>query len=124
VWIAHAERREVEVVTPGIASVTYRVGTEVPFPAELDKYGLGAVPVAAFFDDRETSRFNDGWAEARGEAKGRAQAVLDVLHTRGIAVPENLRASIVACSDLAVIDRWLIQAVTCADAVAFAKAIA
>jgi hypothetical protein len=118
VWIANAERREVEVVTPGIASVTYRVGTEVPFPADLDKYGLGAVPVAAFFD-RETSRFNDGWAKATG----RAQAILDVLDARKIMIPADLHARIAGCSDPALIDRWLVQAATCADAAAFVKAI-
>ena len=128
VWIARAERREVEVVTPGIASVTYRLDAEVPFPVELDKHGLGAVPVKAFFDDRETSRFNDGWVrdrgEERGEAKGRAQAILDVLDARRIAVALSVRARVVACSEPALIDRWLVHAATCADAAAFARAIA
>ncbi|MEP7123020.1 MAG: Uma2 family endonuclease, partial [Byssovorax sp.] len=119
VWIAHAERREVEVVTSGVASVTYPLGTEVPFPADLDKYHLKAVPVAAFFDEREISRFNDGWVKATG----RAQAILDVLDARNIAVPGSLRARVANCSDPALIDRWLAQAATCADAVAFAKAI-
>ncbi|MFS8065432.1 MAG: Uma2 family endonuclease [Byssovorax sp.] len=127
VWIAHAERREVEVVTPGMASVTYRLGTEVPFPAELDKYGLRAVPVAAFFDDRETSRFNDGWVgargEARGEAKGRAQAILDVLDARKIGVAPQVSARIAACTELALLERWLVHAATCADAAEFARAI-
>ena len=119
VWIAHAERREVEVVTPGSASVTYRLGTEVPFHAELNKYGLTAVPVAAFFDDRETSRFNDGWVKA----KERAQAILDALDARKIAVPQSLRARIAACTDPGLLDRWFFQAVTCADAAAFARAL-
>lgn len=119
VWIAHAERREVEVVTPGVASVTYRLGTEVPFPADLGKYGLGAVPVAAFYDERETSRFNDGWVKATG----RAQAVLDVLDARKIVVSDSLRARIAESSDPTLIDRWLVHAATCADAAAFAKAI-
>lgn len=123
VWIAHAERHELEVVTPGMASVTYRLGTEVPFPAELDKHGLGAVPVAAFFDDRETSRFNDGWVGARGEAKGRAQAILDVLDARRIGVTPHVSARIAACTEPALLERWLVQAATCADAAAFARAI-
>ncbi len=119
VWIAHAERREVEVVTPGSASVTYPLGTEVPFHPELDKYSLTAVPVAAFFDDRVTTRFNDGWVKA----KGRTQSILDVLDARKIAVPPKLRARIAACTDAGLIDRWLVQAATCADAAAFAKDI-
>jgi hypothetical protein len=119
VWIAHAERNEVEVVTPGMASVTYRLGTEVPFPAELDKYGLRAVPVAAFFDDRETSRFNDGWVKATE----RAQAILHVLDARRIGVAPPVSARIAACTELALLDRWLVHAATCADAAAFARAI-
>jgi hypothetical protein len=119
VWIAHAERHEVEVVTPGMASATYRLGTEVPFPAELDKYGLRAVPVAAFFDDRETSRFNDGWVKATE----RAQAILDVLDARRIGVAPHVSARIAACTDPALLERWLVHAATCADAAALARTI-
>jgi len=44
--------------------------------------------------------------EARGEAKGRARSVLDALKLRGLDVPEEVRARILACSDLALLDAW------------------
>ncbi|MFT3774709.1 MAG: Uma2 family endonuclease [Minicystis sp.] len=127
VWIAHAERREIQVLRADAASVTYRPGTEVPLLPELDKYGLGAVPVMAFFDEREASRFTDEWVraqgEAQGEARGRAQAILDVLAARRIEVPGDVRARVVSCTDLTRIDRWIVLAATAPDADAFARGL-
>jgi predicted transposase/invertase (TIGR01784 family) len=55
-----------------------------------------------------------GRAEGRaeGEAKGRAEALLALLRARGLAVPEDLRARIVACSDIPTLDRWIARAAT------------
>ena len=58
--------------------------------------------------------------EARGEARGRsegearglARSVLSVLEARGLEVPANLRAQILARTDLGRLDRWLARAVT------------
>lgn len=60
-WIAHAERRELEVLQPGVAPVIYRSGAEVPLPPELHKHDLHAVPVAALFDERIAGQYADGW---------------------------------------------------------------
>ncbi len=59
-----------------------------------------------------------GRAEGRaeGEARGKAHAVLGVLTARGVAVPEAVGERILACSDLATLDRWLARAVTAATA--------
>ena len=127
VWIAHAERHEVQVMRAGTASVTYRPGTSVPLVPELDKYGLGAVPVTAFFDDREASRFIDEWVRAEGvasgEASGRAQAILGVLAARGLAVPDLVRARVSAARDVATLDRWLALAATAGSGEAFAAGL-
>jgi hypothetical protein len=127
VWIAHAERREVEVMAKGAASVTYRPGAEVPLLPELDKYGLRSVPVLAFFDERAAARVIDEWVrdrgQERGEAHGRAQAILGVLAARGLAVPEPVRAHVLACVDLALLDRWITLAATSPGADAFARAL-
>jgi hypothetical protein len=131
VWIVHAERREVEVLRKGQASVVYRKGTEVPLITELDRHGLRALPIAAFFDKDETSRFNDGWVEARGEARGeirgearaRAQAILSVLAARKLPADEALRARILACTEVALLDRWLGLAATSASLEAFTAAL-
>jgi hypothetical protein len=54
--------------------------------------------------------------EARGRAEGEAKGVLTVLAARGIAVPDELRARILSCSDLAQLDRWLTRAATATSA--------
>ena len=59
-----------------------------------------------------------GRAEGReaGEAAGRAHALLAVLAARGLEVPEEVRARIVGCPDLARLDSWLARAVTARSA--------
>jgi predicted transposase/invertase (TIGR01784 family) len=60
--------------------------------------------------------WRDGLAEgearglAEGQARGRAEVVLRLLSIRGIAVDERTRAHILSCKDLALLDRWLEQA--------------
>jgi hypothetical protein len=120
VWIVHAERQEVEVLRPGAGSVIYRRGTEVPLVPELDGYGLTALPVTAFFDEREASRFNDQWVLSRAHA----QAILEVLQARGLDVPQEARARVLACSDRASLQRWLTLAATATSADAFARGLA
>jgi hypothetical protein len=53
---------------------------------------------------------------AEGEAAGRAHALLAVLSARGLDVPEDVRARITACTELARLDAWLARAVTAASA--------
>jgi hypothetical protein len=45
-------------------------------------------------------------------AEGEARAVLTVLEARGVAVPAEVRERILACTDLAQLDRWLHRAST------------
>ena len=47
-----------------------------------------------------------------GEARGEANAVLIVLDGRGVAVPEDVRERILACTDLHQLDTWLRRAGT------------
>jgi predicted nucleotidyltransferase/HEPN domain-containing protein len=51
-----------------------------------------------------------------GEAKGTAAAILLVLKTRGVAVPPDIGQRIAACTDPAVLSRWLERAVTAQSA--------
>jgi Uma2 family endonuclease len=112
-WIVHAERQEVEVLRPGSAAVTYtRTSAAVPLPPELDHHGLTALPVAAFFDDPEARRFNDGWVQAR--------AVLTVLAARGLLIDERTRARVLSTPDPGALGRWLVLAATAPSAGAFA----
>ncbi|HBL29482.1 MAG TPA: hypothetical protein DD490_21830 [Acidobacteria bacterium] len=49
-------------------------------------------------------------ARAEGEAKGRAESVLDLLENRGLAVSPEQRAEILGCSDPARLKHWLLSA--------------
>jgi hypothetical protein len=59
--------------------------------------------------------------QAIGEAKGRAHAILAVLTERRVLVPEDVRAQITQCADLALLDRWLARAVTADSAAAVVR---
>jgi hypothetical protein len=49
---------------------------------------------------------------AEGETRGRAGALITILETRGLQIPPELRARILACTDVATLDVWLARAVT------------
>jgi predicted transposase/invertase (TIGR01784 family) len=51
-----------------------------------------------------------------GEARGKAAALLTVLAARGLAVDDETRGRIEACTDVARLDRWLARALTAASA--------
>ena len=53
---------------------------------------------------------------AQGEARGRALAVLAVLTARGVVVPAEVRARVLACTDVAVLDGWIARAANAKDA--------
>jgi Uma2 family endonuclease len=69
-------------------------------------------------EDIRTEGRAEGYAEGRaeGEARGRAMSVISVLEARGLDVPADLRAQILACADLRRLDRWLARAMTVAAA--------
>jgi hypothetical protein len=60
----------------------------------------------------------EGIAEgkAEGRAEGAARAILAVLAARGLDVPDEVRACITACTELARLDAWLARAVTATSA--------
>jgi Uma2 family endonuclease len=122
-WVAHAERRELEVVRPEVAPVLYRAGSEVPLPPELDKHGLSAVPVAALFDEQQAPRFLDEWVKVRAQAEERGRSVLEVLRARGLSVPDEVRAQVMASHDLAALERWLVLAATAGSSEGFVRGV-
>jgi flagellar biosynthesis/type III secretory pathway protein FliH len=48
--------------------------------------------------------------EVKGEAKGEAKALMRILKRRGMAITDEQQHQIVACTDLATLDRWLDRA--------------
>ena len=60
----------------------------------------------------------EGRAEGRageGEAKGKREALLLVLEGRGLSITRPQRAAILACDDLAKLDRWIAASVKVAS---------
>ena len=51
-------------------------------------------------------------AEARGEASGLAQMILQVLAARGVTVPVEIRDQVLACTGIAQLDAWGNKAAT------------
>jgi hypothetical protein len=49
-------------------------------------------------------------------AQGKAEAVLQVLDARGVAVPDAIRERVRACADTATLDRWIRRAALAATA--------
>ena len=58
----------------------------------------------------------------KGAVTGKADAVLSVLDARGIAVPDEVRAQILACADVDTLDRWIRRAATLKTAAAVVRA--
>lgn len=119
IWLMHAERQEIEVVTPGAGSVVYPRGTEVPLVPELDKYELQRLPVAALFDKQKFEAINDGWVIACTHAKN----IQNILRARNIVVEDDVTKRIKSEKDLAKLERWLILAATAASAEAFVRSL-
>ena len=62
-----------------------------------------------YFSEAQRRNYERGRAEgeAKGKAKGKADAVLKILTRRGLAPSADQRRRIVACTDLATLERWL-----------------
>ncbi|HET8657380.1 MAG TPA: hypothetical protein VFM55_00085 [Micromonosporaceae bacterium] len=85
---------------------------------------LTALPAAARvlleeFMTTATHRYQSDFArryfsqgEAQGEARGEAKALLAILDARGVHVPDDIRADIVTCTDLAQLESWIRRAAT------------
>ncbi|MPZ28844.1 MAG: hypothetical protein GEV12_21210 [Micromonosporaceae bacterium] len=58
-----------------------------------------------------------GQGRAEGEAKGRAEALLEILAARGIDMPEPAHTRIRECTDIDQLDVWIRRAAT-ADSIA------
>jgi hypothetical protein len=59
--------------------------------------------------DYNRAIFAEGEArgEAKGEARGEAKAIMTVLESRGLTISEDVRARILACTDIDQLDAWL-----------------
>ncbi|MFI9030564.1 hypothetical protein [Streptomyces sp. NPDC053560] len=50
-----------------------------------------------------------------GAVKGKAEDLLQVLHTRGLVISAEEHARVADCRDLELLNRWFLRAITAAD---------
>jgi hypothetical protein len=84
----------------------YHVGEA--FERALER--LMATTEHKYLSDWARKYYDEG--EARGEARGKASALLQILAARGLEIPDDARARVLGCLDLAQLDAWLARAVT------------
>jgi hypothetical protein len=71
-----------------------------------------------FFSEAQRRNFERGRAEgeakgkAEGEAKGKAEALLKIVTHRGLTLTGEQRRSIMGCTDVATLERWLDRALS------------
>ncbi|MEO7327065.1 MAG: Uma2 family endonuclease [Minicystis sp.] len=112
--------RRVEVHERGVPLRTFGPGEELIAPGILQN----PVLVEALFDREVAHRFTlrnllqrEGYqslddVREEGREEGRARAVLAVLAARGVPVPDEIAARILACHEAATLDGWLRRAAT------------
>ena len=76
-------------------------------PAAFAQWAEGLVELS---EQRVREERNQGLRE--GEAKGKVEAILEVLKTRGVAAPAEVEQRIASCSDPELLSLWLKRAVT------------
>jgi predicted nucleotidyltransferase/HEPN domain-containing protein len=85
-----------------------------PPPTEPAAFAQWAQGLVELSEQRVREERNQGLRE--GEAKGKVGAILEVLKTRGVAVPAEVEQRIAGCSDPALLSLWLKRAVTASSA--------
>jgi hypothetical protein len=113
---AHRRRAEVaSIAAAALGAVSSLDETRARFSTELVLQWLPAAARAILEATMDIkTEFISDWSRekiALGEAKGRAEAVLRVLRTRGLSVDETTAQRIRSCTDLALLDSWVERAV-------------
>jgi len=70
--------------------------------------------IEKFFSDAHRLRFDQGKAE--GKIEGKIEALLLILEQRGLAVTPDQQRRILACTDIATLERWFARAFSAASA--------
>jgi len=70
--------------------------------------------IEKFFSDAHRLRFDQGKAE--GKLEGKIEALLLILEQRGLAVTPDQQRRILACTDIATLERWFARAFSAASA--------
>ena len=121
--LCHAEHPEVDAAFPALAAALQALGpTRAILYYDIVLAGLPEAPRTrweAFMTTTVGSEYHSELfreIDARGEARGEARAVLTVLDARSVAVSDDIRERILACTDLDQLDTWLRRAGTATTA--------
>ncbi|MEJ3745976.1 hypothetical protein WEI85_22125 [Actinomycetes bacterium KLBMP 9797] len=116
---AHPDRDKVlRALVDGLASVDqerWTLYSDVVFaalPAAARRYLEALMGTGTYEYRSEFVRRYVLQGRAEGRVEGEARAVLAVLATRGIEVPDDVRARISGCTDVEQVETWLRRAVT------------
>jgi hypothetical protein len=124
-WTGQADLRDPAVqgatlrAIAGLDAVRLATYTRIVLVAAPDESSRRALEMLmatvfknAFLDKLEAEAKARGEAEGRalGEANGRAEGearmILQVLDSRGIAVPDRVRDQVLACTDIGALEPW------------------
>ena len=103
-----------------------------PPPTDPQEFGKWAQSLSELAEQRAELRWQQGKDEGRaegiqvGEERGLAglrDGILMVLRSRGMPIPAEVEARILACRDVAVLSAWLQRAVTLTDAAELASVV-
>jgi predicted transposase/invertase (TIGR01784 family) len=110
------EATNLSVVPPVLAEEPFRGALEVARTATFSSAEWDAYERAKMAE--QDARGALAVAHQEGLAKGKRDALLRLLAQRGIALTEDARAKVAACTDIATLDRWfdhVLSAKTAAD---------
>ena len=112
------ETKNLSVVPPALSEGPFREALDVARAASFSPQEWEAYERAKMAEQDARGALSLARKEAHDEGKtaGKAEAILTVLAARGLTVDASIRACILACSDAALLERWLARAVTAAAA--------
>jgi hypothetical protein len=117
--MAHGEGEHGAAIAAAVVPVVARLGDERGrFYGDLVLNSLNEAARRALEATMKGYQYQSDFAKkyyGQGRAEGAARAVLTALRVRGIAVPEDTRARILAEQDLARLERWHERAIVAAS---------
>ena len=128
--LTHSRGSEVSAILEALAGALKAIDGETALTlAEITEAGLGGTAgqqkwrelmhkqLIPYVSEFRRQGIEEGRAEGRaqGEAAGRADAILQILGKRGIAVDDASRERIVSCADLDILGDWLDRSLTAAQ---------
>ncbi|MFI7126750.1 hypothetical protein ACIBQ1_13730 [Nonomuraea sp. NPDC050153] len=114
--ITHAHSPKVDAILEALDIALTTVDTDTAaYLAEQTEIGLGNTKARQIWRSlmaMQNYRFKSEFAEmlrAEGEARGEAKSVLKILEQRDIPVSDSTRERVLACTDLALLESWLVR---------------